>query len=62
MPSVLFMVHSSTRFGDEYDSDFQASDKKGLQAFSESVGSYQTVTHIDGVASKSEETVGDIYT
>lgn len=37
------MVHSSARFGDEYDRDFQASERKGLQAFSASVGSYQTV-------------------
>lgn len=43
IPSVLVIVHNSDRFGEEYVKDFQASERKGLQALSASVGSYQTV-------------------
>lgn len=46
IPRVLFITQSSARFGDEYDRDFHESEIKGLLAFSVSVGSYQTVTHM----------------
>lgn len=43
------MVHNSDRFGEEYVKDFQASERKGLQALSASVGSYQTVARNDRI-------------
>lgn len=49
IPSVLVMVHNSDRFGEEYVKDFQASERKGLQALSGSVGSYQTVARNDRI-------------
>lgn len=49
IPSVLVIVHNSDRFGEEYVKDFQASERKGLQALSASVGSYQTVARNDRI-------------
>lgn len=49
IPRVLFMVHNSAKFGEEYLRDFQASDRKGLQALSVPVGSYHTVTQMNGI-------------
>lgn len=49
IPSVLVMVHNSDRFGEENVKDFQASERKGLQALSASVGSYQTVARNDRI-------------